>query len=337
MQTLWQDLRFGLRLMRNAPGFTAVAALALALGIGVNTTILSVVNGFVIRPWPVEKADELVAPFLGSKKEPQVWGWFSYPNYMDFRQQNKSLSGLLAWTMTSAGISASEGSHSADGGRAEIAWGELVSDNCFVVLGVKPVLGSGFLPEENRAPNTHPVVVLGHSLWRQRFNADPGIVGRTIYMNGSPFTVIGVAPATFKGVKFAFPQSFWVPLMMSAKFGVGGDWVNNRAWGRFTLIGRLKPGVAREQADGDLNLIAENLDKLYPNTNADLKVQVASEMDARFTDFSGWLKFSSLIALLIAGLALLVACANVANLMLARAAARSKEIGIRLAIGAGRL
>jgi putative ABC transport system permease protein len=337
MRTLWQDIRFGLRIMRNAPGFTAVAALALALGIGVNTTILSAVNGFVIRPLPVDKPDELVAPFMGSKKEPQVWGWFSYPNYMDFRQQNKSLSGLLAWTMTSAGISASDGSHSGDGGRAEVAWGELVSDNYFEVLGVKPVLGRGFLPEEDRTPNTHPVVVLSHSLWRQRFNADPGIVGRTIYMNGSPFTVIGVAPATFKGVKFAFPQSFWVPLMMSAKIGLNGDWVNNRAWGRFTLIGRLKPGVTREQAEADLNLVAENLAKLYPNSNADTKVQVASEMDARFGDLSGWLKFSSLIALCVAGLALLVVCANVANLMLARAAARSKEIGIRLAIGAGRL
>jgi predicted permease len=323
--------------MRNAPGFTAVAALALALGIGVNTTILSVVNGFVIRPLPVEKADELVAPFIGNKKEPAVWGWFSYPNYMDFRQQNKSLSGLLAWTMTSAGVSASGGGNSGDGGRAEVAWGELVSDNYFEVLGVKPVLGRGFLPEENRAPNTHPVVVLGHALWRQRFNADPGIVGRTIYMNGSPFTVIGVAPATFKGLKFAFPQSFWVPLMMSAKFGVVGDWVSNRAWGRFTLIGRLKSGVTRAQAEADLNLVAENLDKLYPNTNADSKVQIASEMDARFGDLSRSVNFSSLIALCVAGLALLVVCANVANLMLARASARAKEIGIRLAIGASRL
>src|SRR5262245_31636991 len=203
MQTLWQDIRFGLRLMRSAPGFTAVAALALALCIGVNTTILSVVNGFTIRPLPVEKADELVAPFIGNKKEPQVWGWFSYPNYMDFRQQNKTLSGLLAWTPTSAGISASESRNSSDSGRAEVAWGELVSDNYFEVLGVKPVLGRGFLPEENRAPNTHPVVVLSHSHWQERFNADPGIVGRTIYMNGSPFTIVGVAPATFKGVKFA--------------------------------------------------------------------------------------------------------------------------------------
>ncbi|HEY6401798.1 MAG TPA: ADOP family duplicated permease, partial [Blastocatellia bacterium] len=141
----------------------------------------------------------------------------------------------------------------------------------------------------------------------------------------------------FKGVKFGFRQSFWVPLMMSAKFGVNGDWVNNRAWGRFNLIGRLNPGVTRKQAEAELNLLAENLSKLYPNSNADTKAQVVSEMDARFTDFSGWLKFSSLIALLVAGLALLVACANVANLMLARAAGRQKEIGIRLAIGAGRL
>jgi putative ABC transport system permease protein len=336
MSKLVQDLRFGLRMMRKAPGYTAVATLALALGIGLNTAILSTVNGFVIRPLPVEKADELVAPFMGSKKEPQVWGWFSYLNYMDLRQQNKSLSGLLAWTMVSAGISASDGRNSGDSGRAEVAWGELVSDNYFEVLGVKPILGRGFSPEEDRMPNTHPVVVLSHSLWQQRFNADPRIVGRTIYLNGSPFTVIGVAPVTFRGVKFALRQSFWVPLMMSVKFGVNGDWVSNRAWGRFTLLGRLKPGVTLAQAEADLNLIAENLAKQYPNSNAETKVQVASEMDARFTDFSGWLKFISLVALCVAGLALLVACANVANLMLARAATRSKEIGIRLAIGAGR-
>ncbi len=333
MQTLWQDLRFGLRMMRKAPGFTTVAVLALALGIGVNTAILSTVRSFILRPLPVERPDELVAPFWGSKKDANVWGIFSYANYRDLRERNTSLTGLLAWTMASAGISAD---NSGESGRAEVAWGELVSGNYFEVLGVKPILGRGFLPEEDRTQNTHPVVVLSHSLWQQQFNADAAIVGRTIYLNGSPFTVVGVAPATFKGVKFAFRQAFWVPLMMSAKLGTGGDWDTNRSWGRFNLIGRLKPGVTMARAEADLNLLADAMAQQYPNNNAATKVQLVTEQDGRFGDSAGYLKFSALLALCVSGLVLLVACANVANLMLARAAARAKEIGIRLAIGAGR-
>src|SRR5215475_3417046 len=218
---LWQDLRFGTRMLVKQPGFTLIAALTLALGIGANTAILSTVNGLILRPLPVEKPDELVAPFWGSKKDAEVWGGLSYANYVDLRERNRSLSGLLAWSLTSAGVSSGA---SDDGARAEVAWGELVSANYFDVLGVKPALGRGFLPEEDRTQNTHPVVVISHSLWRQRFNGDPGVLGKTIYLNGAPFTVVGVAPATFKGLKFAFRQAFWVPLMMSAKLGAGGEW-----------------------------------------------------------------------------------------------------------------
>lgn len=333
---LWQDLKYAVRMIRNAPGFSLVAVLALALGIGVNTAILGTVNGFILRPLPVEKPDELVVPFWGSKKDGEVWGSFSYANYKDLREQNKSLTGLLAWTMISAGISSGESHGSGDNGHAEVAWGELVSGNYFAVLGVSPLMGRGFLPEEDRTRNTHPVVVIGHSLWQRRFNGDPAIVGKIIYLNGSPFTVIGVAPATFKGVKFGFRQAFWVPLMMSDKLGAGGDWDTNRGWVRFKLLGRLKPGVTMAQAEADLNLVAENLARQYPKNNSDTKVQVVSEQDGRFSDITKVIRLSSFLALCVSGLVLLVACANVANLMLARAAARTREIGIRLAIGAGR-
>lgn len=336
MQFLLQDLRFALRMMRKAPGFTAVAVLALALGIGVNTAILSTVNGFILRPLPIEKPAELVAPFWGGKQSTTVWGDFSYPNYVDLRDQNKSFSGLIGWAMISAGLSSTESRNAGDNGRAEVVWGEVVTGNYFDVMGVKPILGRGFLPEEDRTQNTHPVVVISHLLWQRRFNADAAIVGKTVYLNGFPFTIIGVAPDKFHGSKFVLRHAFWVPVMMRSKFGVGADWETNRSWTNLSLYGRLKPGVTMAQAEADLNLLADNLAKLYPNDNAATKIQIATELDGRYQDVTSVFKLSGLLAVCVSGLVLLVACANVANLMLARAAARAKEIGIRLAIGAGR-
>lgn len=336
MQTLIQDLKFALRMMRKAPGFTAVAVLALALGIGVNTTILSTVNGFILRPLPIEKPDELVAAFWGRKKDSQVWSDFSYPNYVDLRSQNKSFSGLAVWNaMNSASLSTTDSRNAGDSGRAEIIWGETVSANYFEVMGVKPILGRGFLPEEDRTQNTHPVVVISHALWQRRFNADAAIVGKTIYLNGTAFTVIGIAPESFTGSRFVLRHSFWVPLMMRSKFGLGADWETNRDWTNLNLYGRLKPGVTMAQAEAELNLLAESLAKQYPG-NADTKIQVTTELDSRYQEVTQLFKLSGLLALCVSGLVLLVACANVANLMLARAAARAREIGIRLAMGARR-
>src|SRR2546423_8935141 len=151
---LLRDLRYGVRILANQPGFTAVAVLALALGIGVNTAILSAVNGFVLRPLPVEKPAELLAPYWGKKTDTEVWGQFSYPNYVDLREQNKSFSDLCAWRETPAGVSSGESRKAGDDEHAEVVWGELVSGNYFDVMGVKPTLGRGFLPEEVRTPNT---------------------------------------------------------------------------------------------------------------------------------------------------------------------------------------
>lgn len=337
MITVLKDIRYGLRSLVKRPGFTLVAVFTIALGIGVNTAVLSTVNGFILRPLPVTKAAELVAPFWCTTKNPELWGNFSYANYVDLRNENKTLSGLLAWQMTSAGISNTNGQGETNVGRAEVAWGELVSANYFDVLGVKPILGRGFLPEEDRTQNTHPVVVLGHELWQRRFNSDPSIVGKTIYMNGSPFTVIGVGPQKFEGVKFAIRQDFWVPIMMQSKF-IGGatEWETQRGWANLSLLGRMKPGVTMAQVDSDLNTVAAHLATLYPNTNASSQIRVVTEMDGRFADIIKLFKFMSLIALLVSGLVLLVSCANVANLMLARATSRVREIGIRIAIGARR-
>jgi putative ABC transport system permease protein len=336
MNYFWRDLRFGARMLLKKPGFTLIAVLTLALGIGANTAILSAVNGFILRPLPIAHPEELVQPFWGSRKDALVWNWFSYPNYADLRDQNRVFSGLMAEAMTPAGFS--ESSKREGNGRSDIIWGEIVSGNYFDVLGVKAALGRTFLPEEDHTPNTHPVVVLGNAFWRERFNSDQSVVGRTVYLNGNPFTVIGVAPATFKGVKFAVSQQFWIPLMMSAKFGFGEAWRTEagRKWNYLQVYGRLKAGVTMKQAEADLNRIAENLGKLYPEADADSKIQVVSELVGRFSEVFGFLKFTSVVALAVAGLVLLVACANIANLLLARAGARSREIGIRLAIGAGR-
>jgi putative ABC transport system permease protein len=334
---LWQDLRYGARMLHKAPGFTAAAVLALALGISVNTTILSVVNAFTLRSLPVERPYELVRPFRGSKKGGELWGRIAYGNYVDLRDQNETLSGLFALQNTSAGIKGSEGYSSGDSAGTEVAYGELVSGNYFDVLGVKLLLGRGFSPEEDRTENTHPVVVLGHSLWQSRFNSDAAIAGKKIFINGYAFTVIGVAPATFKGLDYGIRHDFWAPLMMQSKFnGQIGWWVTNRNWNNLQLMGRLKPGVTVAQADADMKRMANNLAQLYPKDNAEMNVRVVSEFDGRYGGLTWILKLSSLLALCVAGLVLLAACANVANLTLARAAARSKEIGIRLAVGAGR-
>ncbi len=176
---LRQDIRYAARILRKNPGFAIVSALTLSLGIGVNTAILSAVYGLVLRPLPVEKPSELIVPHWGRKTDAQVWGGFSWANYVDMRAQNSSFADLCAWDQVSASLSFGESRHAGDDARAELVWGELVSGNYFDVMGVKPMLGRGFLPEEDRTPNAHPVVVLSHSLWQRRFKADPGVMGQT--------------------------------------------------------------------------------------------------------------------------------------------------------------
>lgn len=334
MDSIFQDIRFAFRSLVRKPGFAAVAVFTLALGIGANTAILSAVNGFLIRPMPVEKPGELALVNWGNAKDTEVWGDFSHANYLDLRERNRSFSGLIAYNLASAALGSVDRSDSSPA--PEVVTGEMVSANFFDVLGVKPALGRGFLPEEDVNQNTHPVVVISHAVWRQRFNADPAIVGKSIALNGSPFTVVGVAPESFKGLKYGIRFSFWAPLMMRSRFGGGTDWQNNRSWTMVHLLGRLKPGVTTAQAETDLNAVNRSLAIVYPKDNEGKKVQVLAETDGRFQTATRTLKVGAALALGISALVLLVACANVANLMLARATGQAKDIGIRIAIGAGR-
>jgi macrolide transport system ATP-binding/permease protein len=337
MFTLWQDLRYGARLLLKNPGFTLIAVLTLALGIGANTAVLSTVNGYILRPLPVANPENVVRMYFGSRRDNAVWGFFSYPNYVDLRDQNRVFSGLAARQQYSSAISDSASGTGDDGVAAEAVWGEAVSGNYFDVLGVKAALGRTFLPEEDRMQGAHPVVVLAHALWQRRFNSDPSAIGKTTYLSGQPFTIIGVAPPVFQGVDAHVSISFWVPLLTQTRLGLTEDCMTKRGCRSLFLLGRTKPGMTMKQAEADLNLIAENLGRIYPDTNADTKISVVTDVQGRWGDDYGSYKFTSVIALIVAGLVLLVACVNVANLLLAGAGARSREIGIRLAIGAGRL
>ena len=329
MENLIKDIRYGVRMLTKNPGVTLVAVITLALGIGANTAIFSGVSAFLMRPLPVPNADELIRPMEIAEDRGITDEW-SYPDYIDYRDQSTSFAGLAAEDMIQVAINAEN--------QNDVIWGQVVSANYFDVLQVTPIMGRGFLPEEDKTIGGSPVVVLGHSFWQRRMASDPNIVGKTIQLNNRAYQVIGVGPDYFHGSKWALSMDFWVPISMAEELRRNPGLLAERGSHWMNIVGRLKPGVAMDQASADVNAVAARLNQAYPADRASTtQAKVMGEVDGRFEDMGGIFKSAGAIAMAIVGLILLIACANVANLMLARAAARRKEIGIRLALGANRL
>jgi macrolide transport system ATP-binding/permease protein len=323
------DLRFAARIMVRNPAFSVVAVLSLAVGIGVNSTLFSLADALVLRPLSVAHPAEVVT--LVGKSPSESGGGVSYPDYRDFRDRSQSFDGLVAFTTNSFAFAAKTGD------LPDVESGMLVSGNFFHVLGVEPDSGRGFRPDEDEVPGRDAVVVLGHDFWGKHLGADPTIIGRSVTLNGIPFTVIGVAPKRFTGTNQYLRPAMFVPLMMFQKLAANPDWkmLSQRDDRELEVKGRLKPGVSLTQARAELVTIAAALQRAYPVTNRDQSVALMTEMQVRT------LRDPSSVALLamlmtLAALVLLVSCANLANLLLCRARARSGEIAIRLAIGAGR-
>jgi predicted permease len=324
IENLVRDLRFALRMLRKSPGFTAVAVVTLAMAIGANAVVFSVMNALILRPLNVPQAESLYQLMRGKDKA----GNHSFPDYLDVRDRNRTFDELVAYDGTVAGIDT--------GGNPSSAWVELVTGNYFDGLRLQPYLGRLFHPSDEHGANSAPYIVLTHAYWHSHFHDDPGVVGRVVQVNKNPFTIVGVAPPEFHGTLVFLSPDFFVPIVNQEQLE-GKNNLNERGkrW-VFSVMGHLKAGVTREQAIADLNSIGADLERSYPKEDNDMTFTLAPP--SLYGDRLGAPMKAFLTGLMVlAGLILLAACTNLGSLFAARAADRSREVALRLALGASRI
>lgn len=322
---LRHDLTFAFRRLRSSPGFTAAAIVTLALGIGANTTIFSLVNAAVFRPFGVERQNELV--FFNMKTAKAEFPAVSYPDFKDYRDRNNVLTGMAMYRIAPMNLSRGAGENSR-------IWGYLVSGNYFQLLGVNALRGRVLGPEDDVNRGGHPVAVISYPCWQKRFGGDPDIAGKKVKLNGLEFTVLGVTPANFTGTELIYTPEIWVPIAMVKEIE-GGSWIDERRNANGFVIGRLKPGISSKSAEVAINAIAAQLGKEYPDADAGISMKLSPPGMAG-TYLRGGITAFSAVLMVVAGMVLLIACVNLASLLLARAADRRKETAIRLALGASR-
>jgi macrolide transport system ATP-binding/permease protein len=322
-----QDLRFGMRMLWRTPGFSTLAILCLTLGIGTNAAVFSWIEGILIRPYPLVAHQDRMFALGGTTRGAEEGNGLSYPDFVDLEKNSTLFESFIIDRIVGTTLSV--------GDRAERASGGIVSANYFDALGVRPMLGRGFRPEEGTGRNAHPVTVISYLTWKDRYKSDPEIVGKTQYLNGVQHTIIGVAPEKFHGTFVGYSFNFWVPTSMQETFDNTGYKLEDRGAHWIESYAFLKPGVTRQQAQAELSAIAQRLEKDYPETNRGHGVEILPLWKTPFNG-AGTMSPTLGITMAVVFFVLLIACANVSNLLLVRSLLRRHEMTMRLALGAGR-